>query len=328
MKTITAILLLAVLRVGSFSQVAFNQNPYIEISQRDMTVHEREEIQQRSFDMKASQLDQSADISYAYVASSADNHSLAQMTLPEGGDTSDVQRQLVPELSFFEDCAFVCIDIQPMTTQPVGDIPREWEEAGYTREDCQAANDFFFEQTVPNARKVADSCRALGMPMIFVHWGCLFTDGMDLDPAVRRTWMKNGEIDRSQVPYIGHSVARPNPALGIREEDYVLPKTAQDAFSSSNLGYILENLAVRNIVFVGGHTNPGGCLGKTARSACERGYTILCIEDATFDAGESTRKPGIASVPFDYVMTTRDFLRLAGKIQGNRDEKPGATAPE
>ena len=258
------------------------------------------------------------------------NNLASVKTLPEDYKSVNVSqgpRHLAPELSFFKDCAFVCIDIQPMTDQPVEQIPQEWKDAGYTREDCQAANDFFFEQTLPNARKVADSCRALGMPMIFIHWGCLFADGMDLDPAVRRMWMKNGVIDPSQVPYIGHPDARPNPALGVRNEDYVLPKSAQDAFSSSNLGYVLENLGVKHIVFVGGHTNPGGCLGKTARSAREKGYSILCIEDATFDAGESTRKPGIASVPFDYVMTTRDFLHLSRMATDDGDGKRSVDHP-
>jgi hypothetical protein len=63
-------------------------------------------------------------------------------------------------------------------------------------------------------------------------------------------------------------------------------------------------------VFVGGHTNPGGCLGRTARSARERGYRILCVEDATYDAGESTRRKGIESVPFDYEVSTCQFLGM------------------
>jgi hypothetical protein len=73
---------------------------------------------------------------------------------------------------------------------------------------------------------------------------------------------------------------------------------------------------------IGGHTNPGGCLGQTAKSARERGYTILCIEDATFDAGESTRIPGIAAVPFHYVMRTREFVKLAKEAQATQFLKP------
>jgi nicotinamidase-related amidase len=106
------------------------------------------------------------------------------------------------------------------------------------------------------------------------------------------------------------STTRPAALLGVRDDEYVLSKSGQDAFISSNIAFLLENLEIKNIVFVGGHTNPGGCLGQTARSARNRGYKILCVEDATFDAGESTRKKGIDSVPFDYVVTTEQFLQL------------------
>jgi nicotinamidase-related amidase len=62
---------------------------------------------------------------------------------------------------------------------------------------------------------------------------------------------------------------------------------------------------------VGGHTNSGGCLHRTAKSARERGYTILCVEDATFDAGESTRVPGIRAAGFDHIVSTETFLDMA-----------------
>ena len=88
----------------------------------------------------------------------------------------------------------------------------------------------------------------------------------------------------------------------------LISKTAQDAFPSSNIGYVLKNLGVKNIVFVGGHT--GGCLGRTAASAQKAGYNILCIKDATFDARESARLPNLERTGYDYVVTTDQFLEL------------------
>jgi len=226
----------------------------------------------------------------------------------------------MPDASFFENCAFVCIDIQESQRTNVTTISKAWEEMGYTIADCQAATDFLYDVAMPNARKAADACRALKLPMVFVHWGCLFKDGMDLEPRVRRAFI-TGEGNNPEKWTPLASATRPAEILGIREGEYVLPKAGQDAFPSCNIGYLLENLEAKNLVFVGGHTNPGGCLGQTARSARTRGYKILCIEDATFDAGESTRKKGIASVPFDYVVTASQFLKLTEEAQARRDEK-------
>ena len=237
---------------------------------------------------------------------------------PSLEETAAALKYEVPDRSFFASCAFVCIDIQEGQRSKVTSISKEWGASGYTVADCQAAVDFCYDVAMPNARKVADGCRGLELPMVFVHWGCLFKDGMDLDPRVRRAFVAGeGNHPEKWTPLA--STTRPAAILGVRDGEYVFPKTAQDAFLSCNIGFLLENLEIKNIVFVGGHTNPGGCLGQTGRSAHKRGYKILCVEDATFDAGESTRKKGIEWVPFDYVVTTEQFLKL--KEQANAGEE-------
>lgn len=222
-----------------------------------------------------------------------------------------------PPSAFFEDCVFVCIDIQEGGGNPVTSIPQAWKDMGYTVETCNAASLHYGKTVKPNARRVADAFRALDLPLIFVHWGCLFKDGMDLDPRLRKGWPE-GTNPEEATPYIGKPGSQPDKGLGIRDGEYVLAKAAQDAFTSCNIGFVLENLGAKNLVFVGGHTNPGGCLGQTAKSARDRGYTILCIEDATYDAGESTRVPGIAAVPFDYVMSTEAFVTLSKEVSAEK----------
>jgi len=237
--------------------------------------------------------------------------------LSASGGSRSAAAPTVPDTLFFKNCAFVCIDIQEEPRSKPTSISKEWEKSGYTVADCQAAVDFLYDVAMPNARKVADSCRALQLPMVFIHWGCLFKDGMDLDPRVRRAFVAGEGNDPAKWTPLA-STTRPAEILGVREGEYVLAKTGQDAFPACNIGYVLENLGIKNIVFVGGHTNPGGCLGQTARSARKRGYKILCVEDATFDAGESTRKKGIDSVPFDYVVTTEQFLALTEHVKAKQ----------
>jgi nicotinamidase-related amidase len=189
-------------------------------------------------------------------------------------------------------------------------VPKPWSQAGFTAADVNAATDYAFDAAYPNARVVADACRRAHLPMVFLHWGCLFPDGMDLDPAIRK--MLQGEHGTNYAAW-GHCIldsnSRPADELGLRPGEYILPKTGQDAFNSSNIGFVLTNLNVRNLVFVGGHTE--ACLGKTARTAHQRGYRTLCVVDATFNARESTRRKGIERAEFDYVLTTAQFLKLA-----------------
>jgi nicotinamidase-related amidase len=72
---------------------------------------------------------------------------------------------------------------------------------------------------------------------------------------------------------------------------------------------VLQNLGVRNIVFVGGHA--GACLGKTAASAKRLGYRMLCVADATNDAAESRRMPNLRATGYDYIVTTDELIALA-----------------
>lgn len=212
--------------------------------------------------------------------------------------------------SFLDHCAFVSVDIQEGTRpEPLTDsqVPALWKEMGFTAEDVNAANDFAWEVALPNAVKAADACRKRGIPLIFIHWGYLFEDGMDLDPDVRKEMLKEHGTDYTKWSGYdkqpGSQVAK---VLG--KGDYVLAKSAQDAFRSSNIEFVLRNLGIERIVFVGGHT--GACLGKTAKSAKRLGFTTLCIKDATNNARESSREKDIEETGYDYVLTTAEFLKL------------------
>lgn len=220
---------------------------------------------------------------------------------------------LALDSSFFDHCAFVSVDIQE-ETRPVplteDQVPRLWKKMGFTAEDVNAANDFAWDVALPNAVKVADACRTRGLPMIFIHWGYLFEDGMDLDPDIRKSMLDEHGTDYAKWSgYRGQPGSRVAAVLGARKGDYVLAKAAQDAFRSCNIEFVLRNLGVKRIVFVGGHT--GACLGKTAKSAKRLGYTTLCVKDATHNARESSREKDIGETGYDYVLTTTEFLELA-----------------
>lgn len=223
-----------------------------------------------------------------------------------------------PDISFFERCAFVCVDIQPSGRHKFTEetLPKAWLRSGATAEDANEAVNYTIDTAHPNAARVANACRKLGLPMVFVFWGTLFDDCMDIDPKLRRELIRNGGADVNFREAWGHHIdkphSRPADCLNVQDDEYVIPKTAQDAFTSSNIGFVLENLQVDSIVFVGGHN--GACLGKTANSAINLGYKTLVIEDATFDAVESQRIPRLMRVGYDFIMKTQEFESLANHI--------------
>jgi nicotinamidase-related amidase len=212
---------------------------------------------------------------------------------------------------FFENCAFVSIDIQEMGEfHPIPNtesLPKGWQAQGFTAEDCNAGTEYLVEVAMPNAEKAIRAARTLDLPIVLVHWGYQFWDGMDLAPAVRREFLGQYGEDYARWPHhISHPSSKPSSILGQQEGDYVLSKSDQDAFTSSNIHFVLQNLGVKNIVFVGGHT--GGCLGRSAEHAKRLGYRMLCIEDATWDSRESTRRKRILETGYDYILTTAQFL--------------------
>ena len=220
--------------------------------------------------------------------------------------------------SFLQHCAFVCVDIQepgPRTHVTEEQLSKEWRRMGFTAADVNAATDYAFDVAYPNARRVVDACRSLGLPMIFIHWGCLFKDGMDLDPEIRQAFLaEHGPNFDQWGHHLGDHGSRLAEFLGVRDGEYVIPKSGQDAFTSSNLKYVLTNLGVTDLVLIGGHT--GACLGKTARSAKRLGFRTLCVEDATFDARQSTRMRWINETGYDYVVTTEEFLKWVQAASG------------
>ncbi|MBI2516289.1 MAG: isochorismatase family protein [Opitutae bacterium] len=224
---------------------------------------------------------------------------------------------MLPDAAFLKDCVFVCIDIQEpgsRTHMTDAQVPKEWQRMGITAADANAATDYAFDVAFPNAERVVAAVRGLGVPMVFVHWGCRFADGMDLDPAIRNAFIAEHGPDYTKWHHHeGDPGTEPAKFLHIREGEYVIPKSGQDAFNSSNIRNVLVNLGAKHLIMIGGHT--GACLGKIAASAKRAGYRLLCIEDATFDARQSTRRRWIDETGYDYVLGTDEFLAWLAKVR-------------
>ena len=256
----------------------------------------------------------------------------------KAGDTSANQPRkgkTMLSVGDFEDAVLVSVDIQQMR-RPKSRVKGEKlkamkltpteREMGFKARDKRAALDYFFDTALPNAAKLAEFFRSKNIPVILVHWGYRLRDGMDLDPAVRNYFIHNfGPNPARWGHYIDNWGSRPNVALNVQETDYVLAKTAQDAFTSCNIDFVLQNLGAKTLFLMGGHTN--GCLFWTSKSAIAKGYRTICIEDATWDAVESTRLPGIRKVPYDLVVKTADVQEMKESVPVREEQdKQGSPA--
>lgn len=222
--------------------------------------------------------------------------------------------------SFFDECALLCVDIQQAEKRLLNDeseIPKGWATQGFTLDDVNAAVDFAFDVALPNAVRVADACRQLRLPRIFIHWGYRLADGMDLEPSIREMFQREHGTDYTRWGgHVDDPGSRVASALGVRPDDYVVSKTGQDAFDSSTLPFLLRNLGVRRLVMMGGHT--GACLGRTAASALQHDYEVCIVEDATNDARESARLPNLERFGYDHRVSTDQFVSAVTEAQRGR----------
>lgn len=119
-------------------------------------------------------------------------------------------------------------------------------------------------RVVENSTAVVNAARAAGMPIIFACDAHI--PGLDRELEL---WGEHGIAGR----------ARPNPALGVGERDFVIYKRRYSAFFGTELDLLLRELGVTTLIAVGEDTNI--CVLHTLADAYYRGYKTIVVEDAT-----------------------------------------------
>ncbi len=182
-------------------------------------------------------------------------------------------------------------------------IPDDYKKLGATPEDVLAAMKFSRDVTLPNAKKVVAFFKSKNIPVIYLRWGSLESSALDMEPKARKYHQMALGPDPKKWGIFNTAV---NPELKAIEPGIEVVKTGHDGFTSSNLDYVLKNLNVKNLFMIGGHTN--ACFFAAAQSAKKRKYTVIAIEDATWDALESTRISGIKKAKVDLIMNTSQLF--------------------
>jgi nicotinamidase-related amidase len=125
------------------------------------------------------------------------------------------------------------------------------------------------QEVVSRARRLAEQCRRVGIPVVLVRVSYA-ADGRDrLAPrADAAVWGGPVPPDFSQIV----------PELGPLEGDLVITKRQWGAFYGTELDLELRRREIRTLVLGGIATSFG--VESTARDAYERGYEQVFVEDA------------------------------------------------
>jgi gluconolactonase len=128
------------------------------------------------------------------------------------------------------------------------------------------------QNVVANSQRLADACRAKGVPVIHVHYiveqgapglkqnAPLFQGVKDANALVRGTWG-----------------AAPAEGLEPKEGDFVVEKMRMSGWEGTKLEQLLVGLGVDTVIVTGAWTNMS--IEHTARTGADKGYTMIVPED-------------------------------------------------
>ncbi len=166
--------------------------------------------------------------------------------------------------------ALLCIDIQYLDAARGHGVFAEAEAAGVPSE----AQEYYFERlerlTLPNVARLQRAFRAAGLEVIHTRICSLTRDGRDRGSGHKRLGLHAapGSKDAEFLPEVA--------PLG---DEIVIDKTASGVFNATNVDYVLRNLGITGLFVVGVYTDE--CVSTTVRDACDRGFLVTLVEDAT-----------------------------------------------
>jgi gluconolactonase len=147
------------------------------------------------------------------------------------------------------------------------------------------------QDVVANVARLADACRAAGVPVIHVWYivekgaaglrlnAPLFQGVHDADALVRGSWG-----------------AAPADGLEPKDGDHIVEKMRMNGFFQTRLDVLLRGLGAENLLITGAWTNMS--IEHTARHGADAGYTVVVASDGTSTTGDEWQQAAL-----NYAMT-------------------------
>jgi ureidoacrylate peracid hydrolase len=125
------------------------------------------------------------------------------------------------------------------------------------------------ESALPNMMALQRACRRARIEVIYTVIESMTRDGRDrsLDYKITGFNVPKGSSDARVIVEL-----TPDP------DEMVFPKTSSSVFISTNIDYVLRNLAIRYLMIAGCLTDQ--CVDSAVRDACDLGYLVTVPTDA------------------------------------------------
>ena len=122
-------------------------------------------------------------------------------------------------------------------------------------------------QVVENSRKLAESFRALGAPVVYVR--------VDLNDFMKLPVDQPPNLGDKPLPATASEIA---PTAGFQPGDILVTKRHWSAFAGTDLEQQLKSRGIDTVVLTGISTNAG--VESTARQGTGLGFAFVLVEDA------------------------------------------------
>lgn len=209
-------------------------------------------------------------------------------------------RQRLPELDVRRDnTALVVIDMQYACASADHGMHAKRRAMGFGE-----AVDYIAERTaliVPHIARLQDAFRARGMEVVFARICALTQDGRDRSKAHKD--LGNHSPDGS----LEATILEELKPVG---DELVFDKTGGSVFNSTTIHYVLRNMGIEHLVFVGMMT--GGCVESSVRDAKDLGYGVVMVSDATgtWTAAMQEASEQVVDEVFGKVKDTAEVLAM------------------
>jgi ureidoacrylate peracid hydrolase len=180
--------------------------------------------------------------------------------------------------------ALLIVDVQNFNARRDGG-----EFKDLSAEEIEARYGWFFQkieaETLPNMQRLIAACRRAGIEVMYTVIESLTRDGRDrsLDYRITGFNVPRGSWDAQVLDVVA-------PA----DDEIVLPKTSSNVFISTNIDYVLRNLARRQLIVAGFLTDQ--CVSSAVRDACDLGYLVTMPTDACATMTQERHNAAVASL--------------------------------
>jgi ureidoacrylate peracid hydrolase len=183
-----------------------------------------------------------------------------------------------------ERAALLFVDVQNFNARRDGGEYRHLPEA-----EVERRYGWFFRhiesETLPNMARLVGASRRAGVEVMYTVIESLTLDGRDrsLDYRITGFHVPRGSWDAQVLD-----------AVAPLADEIVLPKTSSNVFMSTNIDYLLRNMARRQLIVAGFVTDQ--CVSSAIRDACDLGYLVTMPTDACATYSAERHEATVASL--------------------------------